>query len=198
MADLVLSVLQWLWTVLLPLQLPMAVMGGIAVSLWKHVRATQDVDLLVGIGLEDEPSLIASLQDAGFRPKRQPPVLPLGDFRLLQLLYEIPGSHLDIQVDLLLVTSEYHRQALGRRLPTLLADPQMEVAVLACEDLILHKLIAGRLLDRVDVGALLRANQQSLDRAYLVQWAVRLGVIEDLSAIWREALPGERMPDVSG
>ena len=41
MAELVLRVLQKLWTTLEPLRLPMAVMGGIAVSLWKHVRARQ-------------------------------------------------------------------------------------------------------------------------------------------------------------
>ena len=32
--------------------------------------------------------------------------------------------------------------------------------VLACEDLLLHKLLAGRVIDRVDAAALIRANAQ--------------------------------------
>jgi hypothetical protein len=48
MADepLLLRALKHVWVALQPLNLPMAVMGGIAVAAWKHVRATQDVDLL--------------------------------------------------------------------------------------------------------------------------------------------------------
>ncbi len=45
----VLRTLSATWNALGPLKLPMALMGGLALSAWKHVRATQDVDLLVGI-----------------------------------------------------------------------------------------------------------------------------------------------------
>jgi hypothetical protein len=37
------------WITLEPLGLPMAVMGGLALATWKHVRTTCDVDLLVGV-----------------------------------------------------------------------------------------------------------------------------------------------------
>jgi hypothetical protein len=66
-AELVMRALRELWAVLSPLGFPMAVMGGIAVSLWKHVRATQDVDLLVELLLPQGASLIQALQQAGFR-----------------------------------------------------------------------------------------------------------------------------------
>lgn len=194
MAELVLRVLQQIWSVLQPLHLPSAVMGGIAVSLWKHVRATQDVDLLVGVAPAGEATVIQALRAGGFRPKRQPPVMQLGEFRLLQLLYEPPGSYIDVQVDLLLVSSEYHLQALDRRVPAQLPATGVEVEVLACEDLILHKLLAARILDRADVAALLRANAGTLDLPYLREWGTRLGVLEDLAAIWREAFPNQTFP----
>ncbi len=117
-------------------------MGGVAVSLWKYVRATQDVDLLVAVP-NDEDQLIQAFQDAGFLPKRQPPVLQLDEFRLLQLLYEP----------------------------------------------------AGRILDRADVSALLRANEAALDTGYLHTWASRLGVEADLKSIWQESLPGRDGPE---
>lgn len=194
MAELVLRVLQRIWSVLQPLHLPSAVMGGIAVSLWKHVRATQDVDVLIGVGQEGEAAVIQALQAAGFRPKRQPPVMQLGELRLLQLLYELPGSYIDVQVDLLLVSSEYHQQALARRVLVLLPGTGTEVEVLACEDLILHKLLAARILDRADVAALLRANAASLNVQYLREWGTRQGVLEELVTIWREAFPGAEFP----
>lgn len=189
MAELVLTVLQRVLAVLSPIQLQAAVMGGIAVSLWKHVRATQDVDLLVGVGPEDEAKLIALLESAGFRTKRQPPVLQLGPFRLLQLLIELPDSYIDIQVDLMLATSDYQHQALKRAVVATLPALQVDVPVLACEDLILHKLLAGRMLDRADVGALLRTNLSTLDIPYLVHWSGALGLEEDLKQICGEVLP---------
>jgi hypothetical protein len=194
MADWVLRVLRDLWAALEPLGFPKAVMGGIAVSMWKHLRATQDVDVLAAVRPEEEAALIAHLEAAGFRRKREPPIVPLGDYRLLQLLYEPPGSHLPIQTDLLLVSSAYHIQALARSVPAALADGDPDVMVLACEDLILHKLVAGRIIDRADVGALLRANRRSLDFDYLSLWAACLGVAPDLATVWDEAFPGEALP----
>ncbi|MCY2988340.1 MAG: hypothetical protein NTY19_10825 [Planctomycetota bacterium] len=46
----ILQTLDAIWSALEQLQLPLALMGGLAMSTWKHVRATQDVDLLIGIG----------------------------------------------------------------------------------------------------------------------------------------------------
>lgn len=195
MADLVMRVLARLWITLQPLGFPAAVMGGIAVSFWKHVRATQDVDLLVGAPPEREEELLAVLAAAGFRAKREPPVIELGGFRLLQLLYEPEGSFMDVQVDLLLASTEHAFQALERRLPAPVPSAGIEAAVLACEDLILFKLIAGRILDRADVGALLRANRATLDGPYLVRWAGKQGTLAALREIWEEALPGESAPE---
>jgi hypothetical protein len=192
--DLVLRALQHLWTTLSPLHLPMAVMGGMAVSLWKHFRATQDIDILLGVPPEGEAALLETLERAGFRPRRQPPVMRLGDLRLLQLLYEPPQGFLEVQVDLLLASSEYHQQALERRVTTRIPLMGIDVSVLACEDLILHKLVAGRVLDQMDVGALLRANIATLDVPYLVAWSAKLGVRDDLAQLWGEAFPGDRLP----
>jgi hypothetical protein len=51
----------------------MAVMGGLALAAWRHVRATRDVDLLIGVSEENLEPLLATLTSAGLRPKHQPP-----------------------------------------------------------------------------------------------------------------------------
>jgi hypothetical protein len=146
--NLVLSALKHVWTTLAPLRLPMAVMGGVALAAWQYVRATRDVDLLVSLGNTDPGLVMTRLAAASIHPKRQPPLVPLGSLQIVQFRYEPPGAFVDVQVDLLLAESNYHRQALARRVPIHLPELGVEMHVLACEDLILHKLLAGRMIDR--------------------------------------------------
>ncbi len=195
--DEVLMALKHVWSTLESHDLPMALMGGIALSAWKRSRATQDVDLLIDIDEKVREAVWSGLADAGIRAKRTPSVLVVGRQRIVQLLYQPPGTYLDLQIDLLLAESEYQKAALARRIIVQLPGFEMAVAVLSCEDLVLHKLVAGRILDRADAAALLRANISSVDLPYLIQWSEKLGVLEDLSQIWSEAFPGESLP-VSG
>jgi hypothetical protein len=194
LASIVLSTLKHVWQTLQPLGLPMAVMGGIALATWEHLRATKDVDLLVGVGHNELEPVLQVLAAARVRPKHEPPVLALGELRLVQLLYEPPGAFLELQIDLLLAESEYHRTAIARRLPARLPGLDLQVDVLTCEDLILHKLLAGRILDRADAAALLRANRPTLNFGYLFLWTQKLALEATLEEAWEEAFPGERLP----
>lgn len=193
-SEAVLQTLRHVWVTLEPLGVPMALAGGLALAVWKHVRATRDVDLLISIGEERLEELLQSLHAAAIRPKRSPSSVRLGSFEVIQLLYEPPETFVDLQIDLLLARSEYPLEALRRRVAVELAGLGSAIAVLTCEDLILHKLLAGRLIDRVDAAALLRANRQTIDVAYLDKWARDLKVSRDLVEVWREALPGEESP----
>ncbi|MHB1559697.1 MAG: hypothetical protein ACYC61_19795, partial [Isosphaeraceae bacterium] len=87
-AEVVLKALKHVWVSLQPLQVPMAVMGGLALAAWRHVRATRDVDLLIGVPDADVETLLSTLTSAGLRPKHQPPLISLGSLQILQLLYE--------------------------------------------------------------------------------------------------------------
>ncbi len=192
--DAVVRTLRHVWLTLQPLGVPMAVLGGIGMAAWKYIRATRDVDLLVNLGDHELGQLVGVLRAAGIRPKQDPPVSPLGGLDVIPLLYEPPESFVDLQIDLLLAKSEYHLQALRRRIPARLPDLDIEVSVLACEDLILHKLIAGRLIDRADAAGLLRANRGSVDLDYLARWTARLGVAAAFNEVWNEAFPDQTPP----
>jgi hypothetical protein len=193
-AEVVLRALQRAWVSLEPLHVPMAVMGGLALAAWKHVRATRDVDLLVGVGGTTPEAIVDSLIGAGMRPKRQPAIQPLGQFHLLQMLFEPPDSFLELEVDILFAESEYQEAALGRRVALRLSEMDTDLFVLACEDLVIHKLLAGRAVDRADAAALLRANRPTLDLAWLNQWVHRLGLGPEWAEVWRETFPGEAAP----
>ncbi len=192
--EVVLNTLRHVWLTLKPLNVPVAVVGGIALATWKHVRATRDVDLLLGVEEKELSRVLQSLLDAKLRPKRDLSVTDLGQLGIIQLLYEAPETFMDLQVDLLLAKSDYHRNALERRVSVQLADLDIEIAVLTCEDLILHKLLAGRIIDRADAAALLRANRESLEFDYLLQWSGGLALGKELAEVWNEAFPDEPLP----
>jgi hypothetical protein len=187
--ELVLNTLRHVWRTLRPLNIPMAVIGGLALAAWKHIRATKDIDLLLGAKPDDLDPILRQLLAAGMRPKRDPPVTRLGRLKLVQLLYEPSEALMELQIDLLLADSEYHQGALARRVPTNVPGLDMEIAVLACEDLVLHKLLAGRMIDLADAVALLRANRSSLDLNYLRRWAGQLALDAELAGVWKEAFP---------
>jgi hypothetical protein len=193
-AEATMRALRHVWLALKPLDIPMAVMGGLALAAWKYVRATKDVDLLLGIAGDEPGPLLETLQAAGIRP-RQLPIIRLGQLELIRTFYEPPEAFVDIEIDLLLAKSDYHRQALARRVPMQLAGLDVEIAVLSCEDLILHKLLAERMIDRVDIGALLQANRNSLDLSYLLQCARKLGHSPVLAEAWASVWPGESLPE---
>ena len=75
-AEAVLVTLQHLWRTLKSLGLPIAVMGGIALTFWKHPRFTKDVDVLVAVSDEETTKLIEVLKQEGFQPKRSDPFDP--------------------------------------------------------------------------------------------------------------------------
>jgi hypothetical protein len=192
--ELVLQALRQIWLSLEPLPLPRAVMGGVAVAYWGHVRATQDVDLLIQIEPGETEAVLHALAEGGIHPKRHPPVLPIGPIHLLPLLYRPPGTFVDLRIDLLFAESEYQRLALARRVTARVPGLDLDVAVLTCEDLIIHKLIAGRILDRIDVAALLRRHRATLDFAYLREWIDRLALTAEWTEVWSGAFPGEPPP----
>ena len=192
--EAVLRALRHVWLALRSANVPAAVVGGIAMAAWKYVRATKDIDLLIAVDSDDLERLLGRLAEAGIRPKRDPPLTSLGQLDVIQLLYEPRESFVEIQIDVLIGRSEYYETALQRRVATRLPNLDIEVAVLRCEDIILHKLLAGRIIDRADGAALLRANRESLDIGYLVRWVHELELDHGLNEAWNEAFPGEPLP----
>ena len=154
---------------------------------------TQDVDLLIALDVRPQ-ALLARLSAAGFRSKGRSPVIRLEDAEFIQLFCEPPGELMEIQLDLLLANTEFQKKALERRVWLPAGELGFEVAVLACEDLIIMKLGAGRIIDRFDAAALLKANRYILDLQYLTSWVAKLGVDQAFNDAWKDAFGVEKPP----
>lgn len=188
------AILNHVWSALEPLGFPCALMGGAALAVWNHPRATRDVDLLIGINSDDIDRVIAQLGAAGCRPKSDPPLTTIGALHFAQFLYTPPGEFYDAQFDLWLADNDLHKSAISRRVRREIAGVSRPIYVLNCDDLILFKLVAGRMIDRADVAILLRENRGEIDFDYLNGWLERLDLEHAFAEVWREAFPGEEPP----
>lgn len=191
MASLVVAALEHVWTVLANLRIPAAVMGGLALAAWNRPRSTLDVDILLSIDDSDAQGVVDSLVAAGLVKRRPELFRTLGALKLIELSYEPPEAFVSIHVDILFSGDEYYQQALARRVPHDIGPSGVQVDVLSCEDLIIHKLMAGRAIDRADAVALLKQNRDVVDLSYLRTWAARLGLAPELTDTSSEAIPGE-------
>lgn len=161
-----------------------------AVAAWGHVLATRHIDPLIAVETVSADELAGRLTSSGFRLRQMKAISDAGGARLIPMQFSPLDSFLDIRIDLFLAESKFHRMAIGRRVMMPLPSLSQEVAVVACEDLIVLKLLAGRIIDRVDATMLLRINHARLDHAYMAGRARRLDLEQPFEEIRREAFPG--------
>jgi predicted nucleotidyltransferase len=143
--------------------IPYMLIGGQAVLLYGDPRLTKDVDVTLGIGPERLNDVLCLVEDLGWKVLVEDPrsfveqtmVLPCGD----------PGT--EIRVDLIFSTSRYEQQAIGRA--RLVAVGPAQVRFASVEDLIIHKMVAGRARDLEDVRSLLIRNSDA-DVQYIRRW----------------------------
>jgi predicted nucleotidyltransferase len=144
-------------------RMPYMIVGGQAVLLYGEPRLTRDIDVTVGINLEKLPSLLdvakkADLQIISEKPEnfvKETMVLPTRDDKS------------GIRVDFILSFTPYERQAIERAKPIQIEGTNVYFA--SPEDVIIHKIFAGRPRDLEDVKGIL-IKQPEIDIAYLENW----------------------------
>jgi hypothetical protein len=87
-----------------------------------------------------------------------------------------------VRFDFIFSTTPYEAQAIARAVPTPVGGVSVPFA--SAEDLILHKLFAGRARDIEDAAGVVRRKGPELDRGYLEIWAVAFALIPG-----REGMP---------
>lgn len=143
--------------------LPYMIIGGQAVLLHGSPRLTKDIDITLGVdvGLLDTVLPVISLMGldvipADFRAfAEQTSVLPARD------------KQSGIRVDFIFSFTPYESQAIGRAGSILLGGT--EVMFASVEDVIIHKIFAGRPRDLEDVRSMFIKNPD-VDTAYIRRW----------------------------
>jgi len=176
------------------LGVPCAVMGGLAVSACDHVRATVEVEILIGIRSTSPDDLLKEFQARGYRPKVVPALVDFDGERVLQLIYQPAGKFLEFPIDLFLAEAEFHCLALERRTVFRLPDGLTEIPILTCEDLILFKVHANRIIDRRDIVSLLMEHRTTMDFAHVRRWLQTAAHRATWATCWKQAFPNDPDP----
>lgn len=170
-----------------------AVVGGVAANVYRAAaRTTFDVDLMVSVDHASIAALAESAELQGWRIHYLHP-----DGRMVRISHDEMAF-----ADLIAVETAYQRGALARARPEPFTG-DLTVRVLAVEDVIVHKLLAGRPRDDDDIAAILAA-REPMDVDYLERWMQAWAVADRLTALRKrlalpppEQLPRERPPPSS-
>jgi hypothetical protein len=96
---------------------------------------------------------------------------------LFKVQWYLQGFTRPLMIDLFIVTVPYQEEAMTRRVT--LEALERTIHIMSAEDLILHKLMANREKDILDIKDVVRDNP-NLDVAYLRKWSAVLGLGNEL------------------
>jgi len=158
-------------------RIPYMIIGGQAVLLYGRPRLTRDIDITLGIDTDSFSRAAAACKKLKLQLLPENPQDFAQETKVLPA--EDPKSR--IRVDFIFSFSEYERQAIGRaRQVTIHGYP---VRFATCEDVIIHKMVAGRAIDEEDVKSILGKNKGAVDFEYVRQWLLQFAEIPEQSRI---------------
>ena len=132
--------------------IPYMVIGGQAVLLYGEPRLTRDIDITLGIGVNELNKLKEVISGAGLKILVKKEKKFVEQNRVLPTMDEKSG----IRVDFIFSFSPYERQAIERAKDIRLGRTWVRFASL--EDVVIHKVIAGRARDLEDIKSILLKN----------------------------------------
>lgn len=143
--------------------LPYMVVGGQAVLFYGEPRLTRDIDITLGVDVDHLRDVLAVVQELNLKPLpkeiesfvRQTMVLPALD------------EHTGIRVDFIFSSTPYETGAIKRAKRVKIMGQEVNLA--SPEDLIIHKIFAGRPRDIEDVRSVLLKNRD-VDIQYIREW----------------------------
>lgn len=160
------------------------VIGGQAVLVHGEPRLTRDIDITLGVSLDRLADVVAAAAAARLKPLVDPET-----FARDTLVLPCADADSGVRVDLVLSESGYERAAIARAVIVRLGATA--VRFVTPEDLVVHKVIAGRPRDLEDVRSIV-ARQPRLDRAQVERTLTDFEEVLDMPLLerWRSAAGG--------
>jgi predicted nucleotidyltransferase len=163
------------------LNIPYAVMGGLAVRAHGIPRPTYDVDLAILVDRQKLANVTSEIRQLGYEVAEQYDkgwVDAVSGLPFIKAATFIEGRSL--VADIFLAETDFLRSLIARRIRDTVNG--FNAWLVTAEDLILLKLIANRPRDIADIADVL-VMQLSLDDEYLRRWADVLGVRDRLDEL---------------
>lgn len=128
------------------------IIGGQAVLLYGEPRLTMDIDITVGIPPSEKAVIFEIAEALSMK------ILVNNPEQFIEETFVLPceSAEYKLRVDFIFSDSEYEKRALGRVKRVNIQDYDVKFA--SVEDLIIHKLIAGRAVDIDDIKSIILKN----------------------------------------
>ena len=143
--------------------IPYMIIGGQAVLLYGEPRLTRDIDITLGVNVDHLDELLAVVQELTLKPLPKDLKSFVRQTMVLPALDETTG----IRVDFIFSFTPYETEAIKRAKKIKIMDREVNFA--SPEDLIIHKIFAGRPRDIEDVRTVLLKNPD-IDVQYIRKW----------------------------
>jgi predicted nucleotidyltransferase len=172
--------------------LPYMIIGGQAVLLYGSPRMTKDIDITLGVDIDALSKVVDLVREIGLS------ILPeeFGDFVRKTFVLPTVDKQTGIRVDFIFSFTPYERQAIARA--KIVGLGEVPVMFASLEDVVIHKIFAGRSRDIEDVRTILLKNPD-LDTAYVKLWleefdrsGEKVGLVKAFEEVMeRQSSPGK-------
>ena len=152
--------------------LPYMIIGGQAVLLYGEPRLTRDIDVTLGVDASRLPILLKAVEEAEFKPL--PENIP--QFVRNTMVLPVVDEQSGVRVDFIFSFTPYEREAISRAKTVRIEGQDIRFA--SAEDVIIHKIFAGRPRDLVDVRSIVLKNP-GIDRSYIANWLEQFDAFRD-------------------
>ena len=153
------------------------IIGGVAVGLLSKPRLTADADAVIFLSIADLESLLDAAKQEGFEP-RYPNVPEFARaHRLVALVHEPSGVHVDVSLGAM----PFETEAIQRS--NLVKVGRLQLRIPSVEDLIILKGVAHREKDSLDIQTLIEFHP-NLDRARIEYWMKEFALVLEMPELW--------------
>ncbi len=142
--------------------IPYMVIGGQAVLLYGEPRLTKDIDITLGGDLTRLQDVLSAVREMRLTPLVDPAI-----FTRETMVLPCSDPETGIRVDLIFSFSPYEQLAISRA--RIVRIGEADVCFASLEDLLVHKIVAGRARDLEDARIILLKNPKA-DLAYIRHW----------------------------
>lgn len=143
--------------------IPYAIIGGQAVLVHGQPRITRDIDISLGVDADRLPDMLEIVSETGLVPLAKDPK----DFVDRTMVLPVLDEASSVRVDFIFSNSLFEAEAIKRAKTINILGRDARFA--SPEDLVIHKVIAGRAVDLDDVRSVILRNKD-LDLGHIRKW----------------------------
>lgn len=145
-------------------EMPYMIIGGHAVILYGEPRFTRDIDITLGAGAERINDILEVVKKINLTALTD----DINSFVQKTMVLPVIDNNTGIRVDFIFSFTPYEKEAINRAVK--FKFNEIEVNFASMEDVLIHKIFAGRPRDIEDIKSIILKNRDGIDFNYINKW----------------------------